>query len=88
MDRDVTVRFTRRELAGLLAARIGNHEGQGPGAFIELRVRVTPELLDAMLGGHWVNRDGSTARFEGVEIQGDLAQPILARENQPHWIDR
>jgi hypothetical protein len=76
----MTIRYTRAELAGLVAARYGQSEGTGPDAFLDLRIKVTPELLEKMLGGYWIATDGSRAEFMGVSIdQNGYAEPIFAR---------
>lgn len=73
-------RWTRAELSALIAARHGQLETQGEGAYLDFVVRVTPELLEAMLGGHWIATDGSEARFDGVSIDSDgLASPLLTK---------
>lgn len=65
------MRYTRQELQAITAARRSLPEGQGVGAFIEFRVKVTPELLEQMLGGTWVAADGKRARLESVEVDSD-----------------
>jgi hypothetical protein len=75
------MKWTRQELAGIVAARYGQFEGQGEDAFLVLKVKITPELLQGMLGGTWVNADGTRARFDGVSIdEAGYAEPILTRE--------
>ena len=74
------MRYTRDELQHLLAARAGQMETRGANAFIELRIKVTPELLEGMLGGQWIAADGTKARFDGVDIRDGYAEPILVRE--------
>lgn len=75
-------RWTRAELEAIVAARARRNvfEGHGPDGYIDLHVQVTPEFLAGMLGGRWVNADGSVAVFDGVWIGDDgYATPILTR---------
>jgi hypothetical protein len=75
--------WTRAELAHLveLRHRAGLNEGNGVEAFIDLRLKITPELLEAMLGGTWTAPDGKTARLDGVHITDDgYAEPILTKQ--------
>lgn len=65
------MRYTRQELQAITAARHGQVEGQGVGAFIEFRVKVTPELLEQMLGGTWLWTDGKRSRLESVDIDSE-----------------
>jgi hypothetical protein len=75
------VRYSRVELQGILAARRGHAETVGNDAWIDLRIKVTPELLEGMLGGTWVAADGSRSTFQGVHIGADgYAEPILVAE--------
>lgn len=72
--------WTRKELLALMSARHGQREGHGPDAFLTLTIRVTPDLLEAMLGGTWTFDDGRTATFEGVTIGDDgYAEPLFGR---------
>ena len=75
------VRYTRSELSHIVATRRGNVEGQGDHAYIDLTVRVTPELLESLLGGIWEARDGKRSRLEAVYVSGDgLTYPEFTRE--------
>jgi hypothetical protein len=80
----MSTRWTRDEIVGILAARHGQPEGMGEGGMLTLTIKVSPELLEGMLGGTWTNRDGSTARFEGVWIDdAGYAEPILTKVVRP-----
>jgi hypothetical protein len=81
----MSTRWTRAEIAGILAARHGQPEGTGEGGMLTLTIKVSPELLEGLLGGTWTNADGTIARFEGVFIDDTgYAEPILTRvEAQP-----
>jgi hypothetical protein len=75
------MKYTRSELLGIVAGRHGQPEGQGAGAFIELRMKITPELLEHMLGGYWISADGKRSRFDGVYIDPEgYAEPLLVVE--------
>lgn len=79
----MSAKWTRAELERLVAARHGQAEGRGEGAMLTLRIKVTPELLEAMLGGTWTSTDGSVARFDGVYIDDDgYAEPSMTRVDQ------
>lgn len=76
----MSTRWGRPELSALVATRKRNAayvEGQGDSAFIEVRIRVTPELLEAFLGARVVQGDRETI-FDGVWLDDDgYAEPIL-----------
>ena len=73
-------RWTRREIEHVLAARHGQGEGHGLDAYIVVKIKVTPEFLEGMLGATWTNRDGTRSEFVGVDIDGEgFAEPILHR---------
>lgn len=75
------MRYTAHELKGILATRHGQVEGVGENACLDFMIRVTPELLDAMLGGEFVYRDGRRMRFDGVDVGTDgFVEPILVTE--------
>ena len=75
---DGQVKYTRDELSAIIALRHGQRETVGTNAYLDLRIKATPELLEQMLGGHWVSRDGSEARFEGVYVDADgYATPLF-----------
>lgn len=57
--------WTARELKRLLFARREMKEGQGDNAFIDLKVKVTPELLERLIGGVFVSNDGRRVHFGG-----------------------
>lgn len=76
----MSIKYTRDEILGILAARHGHPEAQGPGSYLTFTIKVSPELLEGMLGGTWTNADGSTARFDGVYVEDDgFAEPILSK---------
>lgn len=70
--------WTRYELSRLIAARHGQPEGVGVGAMIELRMRISPEALEAMMTSEIVRRDGTHVRLRAVAIDdAGYAEPIL-----------
>lgn len=72
------MKYTRRELLGIISSRHGQPEGMGAAGFLEFRVKVTPEFLEAMLGGTWIAVDGKRTTLEGVELDADgYLTPIL-----------
>lgn len=78
------MRYTRSELTHILAARHLVKEGQGDNAFLEFRIKVTPELLEKMIGGYWINANGGRVRFDGVYVGADgYVEPILVMEETP-----
>jgi hypothetical protein len=78
------MRYSRDELEALVAARGGLPEGSGPGAFLDFRVRATPELVAQMIGGTWVASDGKRSRLVAVSIDSDgLLYPEMVTEAGP-----
>jgi hypothetical protein len=76
----VSIHYTREELQRLVAARHGQREAQGEDAFIEFKIKATPELLEQMIGGHWVATDGTTARLVSVWVTDDgYIEPIFEK---------
>jgi len=75
-------RWTHDELAHVvgLRHRTGLSEGNGANAFVEFKMKITPELLDKILGGTWRNADGSTVRLDGIIVDDDgYVEPIMTR---------
>ena len=71
-------RYDRTALDLLVKARRGAGEGIGDGAFLTFTVRITPELLRALLDGKFTTRDGHTATFAGVIVDSDgTASPLI-----------
>jgi hypothetical protein len=67
--------YDRESLEAIVAGR-NVPETVGDGAWIEFRVRITPELLLQMLGTY--EKDGRHVEFDGVSVQSDgLAYPLL-----------
>lgn len=74
------MRYDRRELQRLVSLRYGKFEGQGENAFIDLRIKVTPELLEQMIGGYWTAPDGKVSVLDAVDIDADgYAHPAVPR---------
>lgn len=74
------MRYTRVELGAMLDARRRNGlaESQGEGAFLEFRLRISPELLDHILGASITMADGRVGRIEAVHVNGDgYVEPVM-----------
>ena len=63
--------YTRSELLGLISARAGSYEGQGDNAFLNVKIKITPEMLAEIMAGHFVNAAGKRARLMSVYHEGD-----------------
>ena len=75
------MRYTRAELLGIIAARHGQVEGMGEGAFLDFRIRATPELLESVMGGYFITADGRRTRLDAFSIDSDgLAYPEFVVE--------
>lgn len=72
--------FSRKEILGIIAARHGQPEGTGDDGMFEMHFRITPELLEAIMGAEIVNKDGSRAILEGFTLDEDgYVEPWLKR---------
>ncbi len=70
--------YTRSELSHLIAARKGAPEGAGPDAMMEFRFRISPEMLEALLGAEIVHRDGRHVILSAVVVNDDgFVEPLL-----------
>lgn len=80
------MRYSRAELTALLAARkfMQAKEGTGENAWIELRIRVSPELLDVFMRGWFVSVDGAWVRLKAVDVNpNDVSGFETERVNKP-----
>ena len=71
--------FTRAELERILDVRRlnGNIESQGATPWLEFKFRITPEMLALVMDGYFLSANGTRSRLVAIQIDGDLATPIL-----------
>jgi hypothetical protein len=72
--------YTRDEIQSILEARkeAQENEGAGENAWLDFKLRVTPELLGHLMSGSFVSSDGRICLLQSVEIDAEgYAHPRL-----------
>lgn len=79
------MKWTREDMARIVAMRHsrGLRESEGPEGFIDLHIRITPEMLEHVLALRITRLDGTEVELTGLTVDTDgLAYPetrVVAR---------